>query len=68
MHPFCTLSPFFSSGFSPPFPPSSLVSAVSGPVFLFQNTNRCNTVQYSSAGLHLPQPLVWRVLSLCQVP
>ena len=45
MHPFCTLSPFFSSGFSPPFPPSSLVSAVPGPVFLFQNTNRCNTVQ-----------------------
>ena len=49
MHPFCTLSPFFSSGFSPPFPPSSLVSAVPGPVFLFQNTNRCNTVQYSSS-------------------
>ena len=49
MHPFCTLSPFFSSGFSPPFPPSSLVSAVPGPVFLFQNTNRCNTVQYYSA-------------------
>ena len=45
MHPFCTLSPFFSSGFSPPFPPSSLVSAVPGPVFLFQNTNSCNTVQ-----------------------
>ena len=48
MHPFCTLSPLFSSGFSPPFPPSSLVSAVPGPVFLFQNTNRCNTVQYST--------------------
>ena len=48
MHPLCTLSPFFSSGFSPPFPPSSLVSAVPGPVFLFQNTNRCNTVQYST--------------------
>ena len=30
----------------PPFPTSSLVSAVPGPVFLFQNTNRCNTVQY----------------------
>ena len=52
MHPFCTLSPFFSSGFSPPFPPSSLVSAVPGPVFLFQNTNRCNTVQYSTGGQH----------------
>ena len=54
MHPFCTLSPFFSSGFSPPFPPSSLVSAVPGPVFLFQNTNRCNTVQYGSAVAALP--------------
>ena len=42
--------PLFSSGFSPPFPPSSLVSAVPGPVFLFQNTNRCNTVQYVLLG------------------
>ena len=55
MHPFCTLYPFFSSGFSPPFPPSSLVSAVPGPVFLFQNTNRCNTVQYSSTRSEQPK-------------
>ena len=45
------LSPPFSAAASPlPSPPSSLVAAVPGPVFLFQNTNRCNTVQYSRCG------------------
>ena len=68
MHPFCTLSPFFSSGFSPPFPPSSLVSAVPGPVFLFQNTNRCNTVQHTKASAHKSigtQPLAPPAVPTC---